>query len=277
MIEGALGLWFVLAGLSALFTAWDLVTHTPAMTVMKWGWVLVVLYTGPLGLFVYLLSCREPLAGTHRDFVAPLWKQAVGSTIHCVAGDATGIIAGALVGLWLRLPPVLDLGLEYAAGFGFGLFIFQALFMKLVMGTGYLRAVRQTLLPEWLSMNALMGGMIPVMVILMSRDPAAREPTSPRFWGAMSLAILVGALTAYPVNVWLVARRLKHGMGTVQVLGRGGHSVDVERQALRHGPGHAGGPPSPPARWEARTVIVTSLAALVVGIALAARFGGLSW
>ncbi len=71
-IDGALRLWFALTALSVLFTAYDLATRTPAMTVMKWGWILVVAYTGPVGLFVYLVSCREPLAGTHQQFVTPL-------------------------------------------------------------------------------------------------------------------------------------------------------------------------------------------------------------
>ena len=46
------------------------------------------------------------------------------------------------------------------------------------------------------------------------------------FWGVMSAAILVGSVVDYPVNVWLVARRLKHGMGSMAVLGRGGESVE---------------------------------------------------
>ncbi len=66
-IDGALHLWFALTILSVLFAAYDLVRRTPAMTVMKWGWVLVVAYTGPIGLFVYLISCREPLPGTHQQ------------------------------------------------------------------------------------------------------------------------------------------------------------------------------------------------------------------
>jgi len=44
----------------------------------------------------------------------------------------------------------------------------------------------------------------------------------------MSLATLVGAVIAYPVNVWLVAVGLKHGMGTVRVLGAGGHNLEAE-------------------------------------------------
>jgi hypothetical protein len=31
------------------------------------------------------------------------------------------------------------------------------------------------------------------------------------------------------VNYWLVANHLKHGMGTLRAIGRGGHSVELER------------------------------------------------
>src|SRR5262245_44611530 len=39
---------------------------------------------------------------------------------------------------------------------------------------------------------------------------------------------LVGGMIAYPVNVWLVAMGLKHGMGSVRALGEGGHSLEAE-------------------------------------------------
>jgi hypothetical protein len=229
MIPGIILLWFILTALSALYVAYDLLTNTPAMGVMKPGWVLVVLYTGPIGLFVYLLSCREPLPGTHERFIAPLWKQAVGSTIHCLAGDATGIILAAVITSWFELPRALDIIIEYAAGFTFGLFIFQALFMKSMMNGSYLGSVRRTVLPEWLSMNAIMAGMIPVMVFLMTRVPGAMGASHPEFWWVMSMAAIVGGILALPVNYWLVANHLKHGMGTARAIGKGGHSVEAER------------------------------------------------
>jgi hypothetical protein len=52
------------------------------------------------------------------------------------------------------------------------------------------------------------------MVVLMLGDMTAMEPTSLRFWGVMSLATMVGAVVAYPINVWLVQAGYKHGMGT---------------------------------------------------------------
>jgi len=46
-IDLALTVWFVLTSASVAFIAWDLFTRTPEMKVMKWGWLLVALYTGP--------------------------------------------------------------------------------------------------------------------------------------------------------------------------------------------------------------------------------------
>ena len=222
--------WFALTIASVAYVAWDAFTNNPEMTVMKWGWILVTLYMGPITLVLYILSCKEPAPGAHEAFIKPLWKQSVGSTIHCVAGDATGIIVAAAITAALGLPMWIDLIVEYVAGFSFGLLIFQSLFMKDMMGGSYAKAVRHSLLPEWLSMNMMMAGMFPTMVVLMmSRDMRAMEPAELVFWGAMSAAVAVGFVTAFPVNVWLVRVGLKHGMGTVRALGKGGHSLEAER------------------------------------------------
>ena len=86
----ALLVWFVLAGLSTAYVAYDQFANNPEPTVMKWGFVLITLYTGPFGLVLYVLADKEPRPGEHERFISPLWKQGVGSTIHRVAGDATG-------------------------------------------------------------------------------------------------------------------------------------------------------------------------------------------
>jgi hypothetical protein len=225
--------WFSLTLISVAYVAYDAFTKNPEMTVMKWGWILVTLYLGVIGLVLYVLSCKEPGPGLHEEFVRPLWKQGMGSVIHCAAGDATGIIVAAAVTATFGLPMWLDLIVEYVAGFGFGLFIFQALFMRDMMGGSYTTALRHSLLPEWLSMNFMMAGMFPTMTLLMmGRDMRAMEPTELVFWGAMSAAATVGVLVAYPVNVWMVQKGLKHGMGTVRALGHGGHSMDAERDRL---------------------------------------------
>lgn len=292
-IDITLWIWFSLTAASVIYVAWDLITRTPEMKVMKWGWVLVTLYTGPVAFVVYWLSCREPSPGSHEEFIAPLWKQSVGSAIHCIAGDATGIIVAATITSVLGLPAGVDAAVEYVAGFAFGLLIFQALFMKDMLGGSYWHAVKATWLPEWLSMNAVMAGMIPVMIILMTKDKQAMEPTSLRFWGVMSLATLVGAAFAYPVNFWLVKNHLKHGMGTERALGKGGTKIAAERNPTvpvaspAHKPAHGTateneGTSMAVSMRESTSgrrkllVALGTIALLAAGVTLAALYGDLS-
>jgi len=243
-IDYLLVAWFLLAAVSTAYVAWDQFRNNPEPTVMKWGFILVTLYMGPLGLLLYVLADKEPRPGTHERFTAALWKQGVGSTIHCVAGDATGIILAAAITATLGLPMRVDLVVEYAAGFAFGLFIFQSLFMKEMMGGSYLENVRKTFLPEFISMNAMMAGMAPVMsFLMMGRDMRAMVPTELLFWGVMSLGVIAGFIVAYPVNVWMVERSLKHGLMTER---RPGSRFDLQQSheqtghhAGGHGTGHA--------------------------------------
>src|SRR5712672_3623516 len=197
--------WSILALASTAYVAWDQFQNNPEPTVMKWGFILVTLYMGPLGLLLYVLADKEPHPGEHEQFIQPLWKQGVGSTIHCVAGDATGIILAAAVTAALGLPMWIDLIVEYVVVFAFGLFIFQSLFMKSMMGGTYRENVRKSFLPEFISMNFMMAGMAPVTsFVMMGRDMRAMEPRELLFWGAMSLGVAAGFATAYPINVWMV-------------------------------------------------------------------------
>jgi hypothetical protein len=215
MLEGAILLWFVLTAGAVAFVVWDSVTNTPTSWVQQLAWILVTIYTGPIGAFVYLLACRSPGRGLHDLFTRALWKQGVNSEMHCLAGDATGIVIAAAIVPTFRLPNGIDLVIEYASAFVVGLFVFQALMMVGMYGGNYLLAVRKTLFAETVSMNTVMVGMIPAMVILMSRIPASRNPRSPDFWFVMGMAAIAGGITAYPINWWLVKNRLKHGCMTL--------------------------------------------------------------
>lgn len=150
-----------------------------------------------------------------------------------------------------------DLIVEYVAGFAFGLFIFQALFMRNMMGGTYGKALRSSFLPEWLSMNMMMAGMAPTMVLLMmGRDMRAMEPSEPTFWFVMSLGVVVGFVVAFPVNVWMVARELKHGLMTVR-------PERARAEPMTHGAGGAqgardhGGHPTTPHPSEPPVPVVT--------------------
>jgi hypothetical protein len=175
MLDGVMLLWFLLAAASLLFVAVDIRT-TPESPVMKWGFVLLTAYTGVVGAFLYVLGCREPLPGTHEQYTAAQWRQTLGSTMHCVAGDGVGILAGAVISSILGITGIAEMILEYVLGFAFGWTIFQALFMRDLAGGTYLAALKSTFMAELLSMNLLMAGMMPTMMILVRDvDGAARR------------------------------------------------------------------------------------------------------
>jgi hypothetical protein len=143
------------------------------------------------------------------------WRQVLGSTMHCAAGDGIGIIVGAAIGASLALTFWPDFLLEYLLGFSFGWGYFQAFAMKDMAGGDYGKSLRITFLPEFLSMNCLMSGMLLVSKFWMPQIAGGDDPARPEFWFIMSMALLVGFITAYPMNWWMVSNHMKHGMITV--------------------------------------------------------------
>jgi hypothetical protein len=99
-------------------------------------------------------------------------------------------------------------------------------------------------------MNCLMAGMVPVMTLAMASTPGSRDPSAPAFWFIMSMALLVGFITAYPMNWWLVSRHMKHGMMTVRSaddMANGGTDKtmqDKHTPGERSGGGHAKSKPA---------------------------------
>jgi hypothetical protein len=279
MLDGVMLLWFVLTAAALLFVAVD-IRSTPESPVLKWGFLLLTAYTGVVGAFLYVLGCREPLAGLHERYVAVRWRQTLGSTMHCVAGDGVGILAGAVIAGVAGLTGLGEVILEYVLGFAFGWTIFQALFMRDMAGGSYKRALIGTFVPELLSMNLLMAGMVPTVMMLMAHIESARDPTTPNFWFVMSMGLLVGFVIAYPMNWWLVANRLKHGMMTVRPVSAVGgapahdaHAPGPEAHGAQSG---AGGAPngefatsmieSEPPRPPVPVMAMLSLLALAAGV-----------
>ena len=269
MLDGVTLLWFILTALALLFVAIDS-RSTPASPVLKWGFVLLTAYTGVFGAFLYILGCREPLPGTHEQYVRARWRQVLGSTMHCVAGDGVGILAGAAISSFFGLHRASEVLLEYVLGFAFGWTIFQSLFMRDMAGGSYKRALGSTFVAELLSMNLLMAGMIPTMMILRAVLAPAAGPNAAAFWFVMSMALLVGFITAYPMNWWLVSNGLKHGMLTVRPPGSRAAAEATVQHGGKAGAASAGDDHGRPARTPSVPVItLASFVGLTVGAVIA--------
>ena len=185
-----------------------------------------------------------------------------------------GILVGAVLSSLLGLAGLAEVALEYLLGLGFGWTIFQALFMRDAAGGWYSVALKRTFIPELLSMNFLMAGMVPTAMTLRRHVDLAGDPGNARFWFVMSMAVLVGFIIAYPMNWWLVANHLKHGMMTVRPKKEAaGMAMSMGADgATAMGAGEMGGmamqgarKPSPPVP----TMSVLSFVALAAGLALA--------
>ena len=272
MLDGVMLLWFLLTAAALLFVTIDIRT-TPESPVLKWGFVLVAAYTGVIGAFLYVLGCREPLPGLHKRYVAARWRQALGSTMHCVAGDGVGILAGAVLASVLGLAGLAEMIFEYVLGFAFGWAIFQALFMRDMAGGSYRLSLARTFVPELLSMNLLMAGMIPAVMILRTLIASAADALMPSFWFVMSMGLIVGSIAAYPMNWWLVAYHLKHGMMTVRPAGAAagvrGHEAgaDIDDSPRTGSDMHMGGGDVP--RPPVPVMALLSFLALAAGAAIA--------
>lgn len=271
MLDGVMLLWFVLTALAVLFVAVD-IRNTPEHPVLKWGFILLTAYTGVIGAFLYVLGCREPLPGLHEQYVSTQWRQTLGSTMHCVAGDGVGILAGAVLSSLFGLRGLTEIALEYVLGFAFGWSVFQALFMRDMFGGSYMRSLRGTFVPELLSMNMLMAGMVVTATGLRVLLGTGSDPATPAFWFVMSMALLVGFITAYPMNWWLVRHGLKHGMMTVRASGTGdahaGHEMHAKPAGNPHA-AHGGGTQAPPPEPSLTIMTLRSFIALGTGLVIA--------
>jgi hypothetical protein len=283
LLDGVMLLWFIQVLVAVVFVAVD-IRRTPESPVMKWGFVIVTLYTGALGAFLYVLACREPFTGTHAQYVRPRWRQVVGSTMHCVAGDGIGILVAAAVFSSLGAPEWVSFIGEYVLGFLFGWTIFQSLFMRDMAGGSYRRSLRMTFLPEFVSMNGVMAGMVALSVPWRQSLGALGTPTHPEFWFVMSMSLTLGFVVTYPLNWWLVSAGLKHGMTTVAPrdsphAGMGAEpetAMEMPGDTMADGPAAAMAMPTRGRSAQKTAMIFVSLAVLAAGLIVAGSLGSIT-
>jgi len=105
MLDGIMLLWFAEVVASFVFVAID-ISRTPESPVLKWGFGIVTLFTGPIGLVLYLLSCREPLP--------ECTQSTYGLAGAKLSGPACIALPGTVLGLLLR--PQFSPHCDYRSG-----------------------------------------------------------------------------------------------------------------------------------------------------------------
>ncbi|RTQ99644.1 DUF4396 domain-containing protein [Halomonas nitroreducens] len=171
------------------------------MSLMKLVWGLTVLYSGPLGLWIYWLTGRKEIA------TDSLFRRAFRSVAHCYSGCGMGEIIGLLLAVG-----VLALGNLWTAAITFA-FAYIAGFVLTVGplvqgGESFGKAVWDAVLSETPSIT--MMEIVAIGVDLTLAGGAGLGDI--RFWSSLIVSLTCGLVAAYPINLLLLHYGVKEGM-----------------------------------------------------------------
>lgn len=195
--------------------------HRQHMRIMEVTWPVTGLYMGPLAWWAYRTFGRATKTGERQasnDHARkPFWQSVFVSVTHCGGGCTLGdilsdtliFLAGIVIaGSSLFTSYLLDFAAAYVLGI-----IFQYLPIREMGETDRKRALIRAIKADTLSLIAfemgLFGWMAVVQKILFVH---AAQPDNPVFWFMMQIGMVVGFITAYPANWWLVREGIKHAM-----------------------------------------------------------------
>lgn len=194
------------------------------MRIMEVVWPVTALYSGPLAVAAYRRLGR-PMSPRWRDEhdvdeppERPGWAGVATGVSHCGAGCTLGdLLAEWLVfalgvtiaglALW---PEYLG---DYTAALVLGI-LFQYFAIAPARGLGVRAGLREAAKADVLSLTAFEVGLFGWMALtqlVFFRSPhlSAGHAT---YWFMMQVGMMVGVVTAWPANAWLIRRGVKEAM-----------------------------------------------------------------
>ncbi len=217
----SLGAAFVCAG----FILYDLYGrgYRQHMWIMEAVWPITALYFGPLALWGYYRWGRPQSHKWMEQHGDPPKKSFAATTAvgvsHCGAGCTLGDIIGSpavvflfgwkLFGLFLYAKYVVNYVLAYAFGIAF-----QYYSIKPMKGLSPRQGLVSAIKADTLSLTAFQIGLYGWMAIMqLVLFPVEHlHPNHAAFWFLMQIGMILGFATSYPVNWWLIKRRIKEAM-----------------------------------------------------------------
>lgn len=189
----------------------DIFRRPQQMWIMNIVWPVTALYSGPVGLLLYFTM------GINTSKKKPFWQSVLTGALHCGSGCTLGdLIAASLLLVFpfamLGSKLITEWTVEYMAAFAIGI-IFQYFAIKPMKALSANAALKAALKADALSLTFWQIGMYGWMAIcnfvIFHRLLKASEPL---FWLMMQIGMLLGLLTAYPVNWWLIRKGIKEKM-----------------------------------------------------------------
>lgn len=212
MIINHIALLAIAAGvICSIVIVIDLLGHPQHMKIMNVVWPATALYSGPLVLLFYFSIGRKTAKSK------PFWQSVLTGTLHCGAGCTLGDLAAAnlLVLFPLQLfgnQLAAEWAVEYFAAFILGI-IFQYYAIKPMKNVSVKDAFIAALKADTLSLTFWQIGMYGWMAVsyflIFHRILKASEPV---FWMMMQFGMMLGLVTAFPINWWLIKKGIKEAM-----------------------------------------------------------------
>jgi dienelactone hydrolase len=215
VIDRFILIWFVLVAGSLLYLAWDLLSKAKSSSGAKVNWLLVVLFFGPFGLLAYNLSYRKDALSDSNS--TPIRNRAIGSTVWSVAGNLVGMIVA--IGIFEAFNDIYN-SFFLIFLFVMGLPLLTGWAIYRVAQQGYKQDIQnqftshRSFLSELVSTNIVVAVAQPIFAILIDKwlYPWYPSPgwnlSSPPFWAIVSIVACLGAITAYPVHLWMMQHRM---------------------------------------------------------------------
>jgi hypothetical protein len=143
-----------------------------------------------------------PTSGRALDSVA------LSATLHCLTGCAIGEVTGMVIGTALGFSDLGTIALAVALAFLFGYSLTSMPLLRAGMAFG-------AVVPIALSVDTVSIALMELVDnAIMLAIPGAMETGAGDilFWGALSVALVVAGVVAFPVNRWLIQRGRGHAV-----------------------------------------------------------------
>jgi hypothetical protein len=216
----SLAIAFVCAGLIAA----DIFVrgYRQHLWIMDVVWPLTAVYSGPLGLLAYrrwgrLNSPRYRQQSGVRNHYP--FSVSVGiSDTHCGAGCSLGdvisesvlfAVGATIAGVALWPEYIADFALAFAFGIAFQYFAIVPM-RHLGFRAGVIAALKSDTLSVITFEIGLFGWMA-LMFFVFFTNPHL-TPDHSAYWFLMQVGMILGFLTSYPANSWLIRNRIKEAM-----------------------------------------------------------------
>jgi Domain of unknown function (DUF4396) len=223
-----------IAFICAIVIAIDEIRHPQKMWIMNVVWPVTALYFSVFGLWGYFrigsrmekdavqgISMHLPqMAGQdQRAGHDPTWRQTAVSDSHCGAGCVIGDVISefslfalgwALFGSSLYAEYAGDLLLAWLFGIVFQYFAIKPM-RNLSVKQGLIAAAKSDTLSILTFEIGLFGWMALTFFVLFPNPHL--NPTQANYWFMMQIGMILGFVTSYPMNRWLIKFGWKEAMG----------------------------------------------------------------